>query len=144
MTTSTTVTTIGTGRLTWPRAERVGDRYGLVGLLLDGDSWSERDGWVQLDLSAVGQRGSLQATVLETRESNHIGDLFRGFFPSTPDVGEVITLGTGTLFCEPWSRHEPNFGVGLQPDDGRRSDWLNPEALYRAHEQTVRLDFVPL
>jgi hypothetical protein len=144
MTTSTTVTTIGTGRLTWPRGERVGDRYGLVGLLLDGDSLSEHADWVRLDLSAVGLHGSLQATVLETRQSTHIGDFFRGLYPSTPEVGEVITLGTGWLFCEALDSRPPDLHVGLQPDDGRVSDWLNPEALYRAHEQTVRLDFVPL
>jgi hypothetical protein len=31
----------------------------------------------------------------------------------------------------------------LEPDDGRRADWLNPKALYRCHEQTVRLLFRP-
>jgi hypothetical protein len=33
--------------------------------------------------------------------------------------------------------------VGLAPEDvdDRDTDWLDPRALYRAHEQTVRLVF---
>ena len=30
-----------------------------------------------------------------------------------------------------------------RPDDGRDYDWLDPKALYRCHEQTVRLTFDP-
>ncbi|WP_030472510.1 hypothetical protein [Lentzea aerocolonigenes] len=30
--------------------------------------------------------------------------------------------------------------VGLAPDDDRDTDWLDPRALYRCHNQTVRLE----
>ena len=33
--------------------------------------------------------------------------------------------------------------VGLYPEPHRESDWLNPEMLYRAHDQDVRLIFEP-
>jgi hypothetical protein len=133
-------TTIGIGRLTWPSRERITDRYGLVGLLQCGDSTSVSTDWAPLDLSGVGEWGRLQATVLETRRSTHVGDRFRGLFPSTPKRGEVIKLGVGLLFTEPIDVGTP--GVGLQPTDERATDWLDPAALYRAHEQTVRLEFV--
>jgi hypothetical protein len=55
-------------------------------------------------------------------------------------VGEEITLGSGTLFTET----DPDTGlptaVGLAPDDGRDEDWFDPRALYRCHDQTVRLE----
>lgn len=130
---------LGTGRLSWPRFERVGDRYGTVMLMADGDSFTEPSRYVRPNNAPVGQRGTLVAEVLEARESTHIGDLFRGFFPETPEVGERIILGEGTFFTE-----ETDFGallLGLRPDDGRDSDWLDPPKLYRAHEQTVRLTF---
>lgn len=86
----------------------------------------------------VGARGYLVATVLETRQSDHIGDSFRGLSPSTPRIGEEITLGgPGELFIE------MDFApvVGLRPDNDRETDWLNPKSLYRCHNQTVRLEF---
>jgi hypothetical protein len=126
---------VGEGRLSWFGEERRSDRYGSVILMLDGDSMTEFSGYVEFDQALAGQRGSLVVEVLETRESTHIGDLFRGFFPSTPQVGEVIRLGSGAVFVEPGEIST----IGLLPDDHRTSDWLDPQALYRAHEQTVRL-----
>jgi hypothetical protein len=80
--------------------------------------------------------GSLVAEVIATRKSTHIGDLFRGIFPSTPKLGARIVLGHGALFYN-------GNQVGLKPDDGRENDWLDPHSLYQAHDQTVRLIFVP-
>lgn len=133
---------LGTGRLSWPRNERVCDRYGAVMLMADGDSFVEPSRYVNPTDAPVGQRGTLVAEVLETRESTHIGDLFRGLFPETLEVGERIVLGTGTFFVE-----DTDWGavlMGLSPDEPRNSDWLDPKALYRAHEQTVRLTFEPI
>jgi hypothetical protein len=80
------------------------------------------------------------AEVLETRDSPHMGDVTRGLAPSTPEVGEIFSLGQGTL----WVSHDDGYPViGLAPDDGRDYDWLNPEWLYRLHNQTVRLTFAP-
>jgi hypothetical protein len=132
---------VGEGRLTWAGSERRSDRYGAVVLMHDGDSLIRSSGYVQPDRSLAGRRGSLVAEVLEVRGSTHIGDLFRGLSPSIPEVGERITLGAGTAFVEKaWDDVE---AIGLRPDDGRGEDWLDPKALYRAHEQTVRLIFEP-
>jgi hypothetical protein len=130
------VTTIGTGLLSWHRAERVSDRYGSVNLY-DGEDFDHE---APLDLTPVGQVGTLVAHVLDIRDSAHIGDLFRGFGPSTPEVGDVITLGAGRLFVD---NDSDGTSVGLEPLDGRDSDWLDPTQLYRVHSQTVRLDFLP-
>lgn len=119
--------------LSWPPPERRSDRYGLVGLSKNPmEDFAKLTGKIP-----VKQHGRLVAVVLETRDSHHIGDLFRGIFPSTPNVGDRISLGEGTLFTE-------EHCVGLKPDDGRYNDWLNPYNLYRAHDQTVRLIFKPL
>lgn len=136
-----TAVELGIGRLSWPRGERVSDRYGCVLLMHDGDSLIEPSGYVHFDTSLAGTRGSLVAHVLETRDSTHIGDLFRGLFPQTPDVGETFRLGTGEVFLEQVDGNTPC--IGLDPGDGRQSDWLDPRALYRVHEQTVRLTFEP-
>jgi len=131
---------LGTGRLTWPRVERVGDRYGVVMLMADGDSMTETSHYINPTDPPIDRHGSLIAEVVEIRESTHIGDLFRGFFPETPEVGDRIVLGEGTFFTE-----DTDFGavgMGLAPDDDRTTDWLDPKQLYRAHEQTVRLTFV--
>ena len=131
-----TIVTVGEGRLTWPRHERVGDRYGAVMLAQEGNL----DAHVRFNSSLSGSRGTLIAEVMDVRPSPHIGDLFRGLFPTTPQVGERIVLGTGTVFMD-MSRDGAD-AIGLQPDDGRSTDWLDPEALYRAHWQTVSLELI--
>jgi hypothetical protein len=136
---------LGTGILTWGGEERRTDRYGAVFLMEDGNSSRKRGGYLdQLDALGMtladGVYGSLIATVLDPRRSTHIGDPFRGFRPSVPEKGEAIVLGTGRAFIEggPYGRR-----IGLNPEDGRETDWLDPAALYRAHEQLVRLTFEP-
>lgn len=133
---------LGTGRLSWSRYERIGDRYGSVKLFAAEVALP----WPKY--IPHGQLGRLSARVIETRESPHIGDLFRGLFPSTPDPGEEIVLGEGHLFVEgtgaPGDGSTAQGGLGCQPDDGRETDWLSPEALYRAHNQTVRLTWEPI
>ena len=121
---------IGEGVLGWLTSERRTDRYGSVLLnTLSGKTFI-------FDNSLVGQKGTLFTVIKETQESNHFGDLFRGFFPSTPSVGDKIELGSGTLFID-------NECIGLRPDDNRDSDWLDPRALYRCHNQIVELHFEP-
>ena len=133
-------TALGTGVLNWPRGERVTDRYGFVTLF--NAPAAERVVLAREQIAPlVGLRGSLVATVREARQSMHIGDLFHGFQPppgGTPE-GTRIVLGTGTLTVAADS--DIDVMVGLTPDDGRAHFWLDPRALYRAHEQTVELTF---
>lgn len=120
---------LGVGVLSWPGGERVGDRYGLVGLFPEGMSKP-----LELSHSAEGHIGVLVAEVVETRESSHIGDLFHGFSPSKSPVGERIVLGHGKVFYEgPY--------VGLVPLQARERFWLDPKSLYRVHDHVVRLFF---
>ena len=132
---------IGRGVLNWPRVERIGDRYGAVVLLEEplGDPIANFDKVippVELKQPPDGElRGWLVAVVEETRQSGHLGDVFDGVRPKTPEVGEEILLGSGTLFFE-------GPTVGLSPDDGRKTRWLDIRKLYRAHDQTVALYFV--
>ena len=127
---------IGTGILSWPRYERIGDRYGLVGLFPRDN---EDEDALPMDIVPLdGFKGQLIAKVLEARKSKHIGDFFRGFFPTTPEVGEEIILGEGTVFYE---AVDDEIFIGLKPEDGRKTDWLDPEKLYRAHQQYVELYF---
>lgn len=123
---------LGTGVLGWNGHERRSDRYGYISLFLSPDS----DKAVSLSRRLAGY-GKLVAKVLEIRKSYHIGDLFRGIFPETPEVGEEITLGEG------WLSFTGPTVVGLKPDDKRETDWLNPRSLYRLHQQTVELYFIP-
>lgn len=123
---------LGKGILTWPVQERTSDRYGCVFLLRSLSSASR----ITLDQIPAGARGSLIASVIEVRRSGHIGDLFRGVFPQTPEVGERVELGSGTLFFD-------DGCAGLVPLDGGEQPWLDVHALYRAHEQTVELIFEP-
>jgi hypothetical protein len=138
---------IGEGVLTWDASERISDRYGAVFLMNDGDSLHEPSGYVLIpDDVPVGMPGWLVAEVVATRQSTHVGDVFRGLRPQTPEVGERIVLGRGRLFRQTVDRDSPHpviEAVGLAPEDvdDRDTDWLDPRALYRAHEQTVRLTF---
>ena len=119
---------LGTGVLDWEREERISDRYGLVELFLrPGEP-------VKLNRIAQPLYGKLVAVVREVRRSSHIGDLFHGVKPTIPEIEERIELGTGTIFFE-------DDAVGLMPVDGRLTLWLDINALYRVHSQTVTLYF---
>jgi hypothetical protein len=128
-------TVIGKGWLSWPRMERVSDRYGTVGLYT-----SAMQGKV-LTRGLEGRTGRLYARVTAQGLSEHIGDLFRGFAPprttdACPPIGSEHVLGEGTVF---YDEVEGTVHVGLEPADGRDADWLDPETLYLLHEQEVEL-----
>ena len=124
---------IAIGILSWNSEERRSDRYGSVHITEDLDG----DRFIKFPNDILDKKGKLFAIVAETRQSRHIGDLFRGIYPQTPTTGDRIELGEGTVFFE-------NNSIGLMPDDGRDSDWLNPVNLYKLHEQTVALYFEPI
>lgn len=127
---------LGTGILTWNSYERVTDRYGTVALcagILD-------ESYAPIAAGFAGQVGSLEVRVLQTRKSDHIGDLFRGFRVSTPRVGDRFVLGVGRLF---YDEQEWGTSVGCEPIIPRLRDWLSPAVLYQVHHQTVDLFFVP-
>jgi len=122
---------LGTGVFDWDSGERISDRYGLVKLFdMPGPTKKE----IRLRQFKEGSHGRLVAVVRKTREATHIGDLFHRVFPTKPELNEQVVLGEGTLFFE-------DDGVGLLPDDGRDTLWLNMQALYRVHNQTVTLFF---
>jgi hypothetical protein len=130
---------LGTGVLTWEPVERQSDRYGSV-WLADKASGDDATSVISTDAQQFADvEGKLRAIVKETRISQHIGDLFRGIFPRTPKVGDIIILGSGVFFWE--NTIGRGIAVGLRPHDGRSSDWLSPRSLYDCHHQTVALFF---
>ena len=135
---------LGVGTLTWARSERISDRYGTVYLVPDGNnslSVVPSRSLIKVDSGDLLKVGELLAVVKQTRRSTHIGDLFHGISPRTPEVGQIIVFGKGKLFCEP--APEGGDQVGVRPLDGRPDLWLEMRSLYDAHEQTVELFFHP-
>lgn len=124
---------IGKGFFNWPSRERRSDRYGTVWLLAEDDETV-----LPFDKSIEGKKGKLIVKILGTRQSRHIGDFCRGFFPETPKQGETIELGFGIVFFD---SSEWGSAIGLRPLENRKNDWLNPEKLYRCHDQVVELYF---
>src|SRR2546430_5740653 len=112
----------GEGVLGWPAEERQTDRYGLIHLNPGADDdFAPR----RFEIMHAGVHGRLVAVVLEPRPSPHIGDWAHALGPTTPEVGEEIILGTGTLLvisspCLP-------FLLGVKPDQDRRHHWMDPE-----------------
>jgi hypothetical protein len=138
---------VGLGVLQWSASERRSDRYGAVHLLEYDTGGSYNFSSLSVCPEDFGKRATLYCVVMEIRESTHIGDLFHGVFPSTPAIGDRIILGTGLLFAENDrdERGKPFVRVGVRPfDDDRGTLWMNIEALYRCHSQTVRLMYEPL
>jgi hypothetical protein len=129
---------IGTGVLTWNKSERVTDRYGTVALVPDGVT-SLTGGGGYFPIAPVSGRGRLFVVVLESRTSTHIGDLFRGIFPSRTAAGSRLLLNrdVGSVFLE---SERGEMSIGIRPDDPQRwADWLDPRQLYRVHEHLVEL-----
>lgn len=113
----------------WSAHERQTDRYGGINVLkkLLSDEVKSLD----------GVRVKVEAVVLSSVESGHIGDLEHGFMPTKPSIGEVIELGTGTTWfeeCDP-----THVTMAFEPTDKRKVCWLDPWGLYRCHAQEVDL-----
>jgi len=104
---------------------------------------NRNDSTLLLDFQLIkrlsGCLGTLKASVISTRQSTHVGDLFRSLKPTTPNIGEVIELGHGFLFYE----YHDILSIGLRPQKARETDWLNPQSLYRCHHQVIELYFQP-
>ena len=96
-------TLLATGNLTWNSAERRTDRYGSV--RLTDAAAGDTDVFLAPEMDELeGRQGRLVAEVLEPVDSPHMGDLFRGLSPTTPDLGERVVFGEGELFIEHYGR----------------------------------------
>ena len=126
------------GILGWDGFERRSDRYGSI-VITDAPYAGHERTEAFMDNEAlkglVGKRVRLTCRVVAARASTHIGDIFLCVYPSTPDVGEVVDFGVGTLSIGPGYGGQPS--IVLQPGDGRQTLWLDPRKLYRLHDQTV-------
>ena len=95
--------------------------------------------------SPAHTKSRVVATVKATRKSEHIGDFFRGIYPITPDVGEVVELGAIVDVTFEQDDTGQYFGqVTMTPWDGREVDWIDPRKLYRLHSQTVEVSIEPV
>ncbi len=122
---------LGAGDLDWNRAERRSDRWGTVKLFEESDP--VRDQGISLSTTnIVGRRGSLLALVKKVRPSWTRNEFTR---VATPEIGEEIVLGRGTLFIEEDS-------VGLKPSAEKEENWLSRKNLFKVHSLTVELYFV--
>lgn len=135
---------IGQGIFTWDGTERRSDRYGGFTLGATGYTPGVR-AEACMDLAAlkklVGKRVRIIATVIESRKSDHCGDLFHKILPSRPEVGEVVNLGVGALRLETWDWDDGDVtAILLMPGDGRNQFWIDPRKMYRLHDQTVSVD----
>lgn len=132
-------TLLATGYFSWDAVERRSDRYGSIRLN------DEKNASITVDKAMhklKGKKGNLFAEVLEPIDSPHMGDLVRGLKPSTPELGEIVVLGTGSLFIEHHEvKDDIHDDIGLKPDDDRQNDWLNPKAFYRLHLSKINLFF---
>lgn len=132
---------VGHGIFTWAGMERRTDRYGSF-VLGDQPSPGKRLTAPFLDLKALkrleGKRVHVVCKVVVARKSEHIGDMFHGFAPSTPKVDEEVDLGVGVLHLED-AGFDGLTAVVLEPHPTRQHFWMDPRKLYRLHSQTVDL-----
>jgi len=132
-------TKIGYGIFMWMAGERQTGRYGYV--FMSRHDFAQKV-FVEATLdneqaeSFIGKKVRLICKIVDTRKSGHVGDRFLSIKPSTPAQGEEIELGVG-LFSKTEELGETV--VGLEPNDGRDVNWVDPRVLYRLHDQTVEL-----
>jgi hypothetical protein len=129
---------IAHGVFGWDGFERRSNRYGVFHIAAapcDGPPLAQVDiAYEKLD-EFQGKRVRVVCRVVETRQSKHIGDLFLGIRPTTPEVGEEIDLGAFIFSTTVGYDGKPDFV--LKPTDSREELWINPHKLYRLHDQTV-------
>jgi hypothetical protein len=88
----------------------------------------------------LGTAGTLVAHVIHADVSDDDREFGRRHPELRPPVpGERVVLGSGTLFTEEYADWPPLIGV--RPGDGRQSEWMDPDALFRCKDHLVRLEF---
>jgi hypothetical protein len=133
---------LGHGVFTWSGSERRSDRYGAFNLCAEpyeGKVVTQVTYDKALAKELEDKRVRVLVKVVETRESGHLGDIFLGILPSTPEVGEEVDLGVGILHTEPCEWDKKVTSTFLVPGDPptRETFWFDPNKLYRLHDQTV-------
>jgi hypothetical protein len=131
---------VAKGIFTWDGVERREGRYGAF--VVSSEDYAETATHAVFHdkkalLALEDKRVRIRCKAIATRKSGHVGDLFRNIKPETPDVGEVIDLGVGTLQIEIGFDGSP--AIALKPADGRDEHWYDPWKLYRLHDQTVEV-----
>ncbi len=128
------------GIFTWDSQERRSNRYGSI-LVANTNYNQDAPTASGCDVERLDKlrhkRVRITCEVVAIRASGHAGDRFLGIMPTTPNVGEVIELGVGTLDCQDGFDGSPE--ISLRPNDGRKQFWIDPRILYRLHDQTVRV-----
>jgi hypothetical protein len=95
---------------------------------------------VAFDHAPLGTAGTLVAHVIHAEVSDDDREFGRRHPESRPPVpGERVVLGSGALFTEEYADWPPLIGV--RPSDGRQSEWMDPDALFRCKGHLVRLEF---
>ena len=82
-----------------------------------------------------GKKVHITCQVIESRKSQHMGDLYHGFTTKQPKQGEIIDLGV--FIFEPKDDEFHTFV--LNPGDDRKHFWIDPRKLYQLIDQTVAL-----
>ena len=133
---------LGHGVFNWDGSERRSDRYGAFNLCAepyDAKVVTEITYDKALAKELEDKRVRILVKVVETRESGHLGDMFLGIRPSTPEVGEEVDLGVGLFHTEPCEWDKKVTSTFLVPGEPptRETFWFDPNKLYRLHDQTV-------
>jgi hypothetical protein len=150
-----TIMVVTKGIFTWNADERRSNRYG--GFFLGDSNYNESrfcpDAYCDPDNleQFQEQKVKITATVVETADSGHMGDMFlflpetpdQHIKPSRPDVGEVVVVGVGTLLVRYYEEGVGKKAFFLKPSDGRNKFWIDPRVLYRLHDQTVTISIEP-
>lgn len=126
---------LGWGILGWPKSEKLTGRYGII--LLSEPTGSGQPARLENTSKIKGIAGKVIAEVIETRKTTYLGDLHKGLFPKTPEIGEEIELGRGFL-----EANTKTAIISLHPTESRRKQLFDPEALHKAYDQTVILYFI--
>lgn len=139
-------TLLATGTFMWDGPERRSQRYGYF--YANNSSFDDAaevtPAYCATEAEALeGQKVKIVVKIVESRPSGHAGDLYLDILPTTPNVGEEIELGIGTLDLQPSPHCSDVTYLGLKPSDGRGMYWLDPHILYRLHDQTVEIYAIP-
>lgn len=157
------------GRLDWPKGERHTERFGVINIQTAGRN-PEEYAREQLDeflartaafpgqgvtrqendptaehadftSAPIGMFGRLIVEVTEIEDSEEEARLGSKIPANVAEVGDELVLGTGELFTE---EDEGIVSIGINPADGRETEWLDVANLRSVHRQMVKLFFEPV
>ena len=92
-----------------------------------------------IDQNGIGKHEPSELQMQDKKDmQNLLNAMMQGFMKFGEKTGAKVTVNAPVFSNDEVERYD---AIGLRPDDGRETDWLNPQSFFRLHLSKIELYF---